>query len=250
MNLNRHILFISILILSACRSSYSVCDSSNRYEAVDSSEIEKDEKLETIIGPYRSSLEKEMNLVLCQNEKAMIKRRPESELGNFVADLCLVRSRALYDGKIDGGLFNTGGLRTALPQGDITVGKIYELMPFDNELVVVSLPYDEVMAMMEYLASRGGEPISDMSIIIEIDGSSSQEKIGSRNIEERDYNIVTSDYLAGGGDNMVFLTAGHRKSITSLGLKIRDAILDECREFGLKKEPINTQLDGRIKTRN
>jgi 2',3'-cyclic-nucleotide 2'-phosphodiesterase (5'-nucleotidase family) len=228
----------------SCTTHYDVLSVQEESQVIQEAEGEN-ESIESIISPYRQQLEEEMNRVLCQNSEHLIKARPESGLGNFVSDLCLVKARELDDKPIDFALFNHGGLRTALPKGDITTGKIFELMPFENELVVVELPKVEVMTILEYLVARGGEPVADLKLISK-SGEVTESLIQGKQIEDRNYRVLTSDYLANGGDKMSFFTEGRRISKTSLGMKIRDAIISHCQELGDKGEPINAKTDGRI----
>ena len=79
-----------------------------------------------------------MARVLAESAQPLEKKQPEGKLGDFVADACLQESCALT-GVIDLALFNHGGLRRSLPMGCNNVGDVYELMPFDNELVVITL---------------------------------------------------------------------------------------------------------------
>ena len=97
-----------------------------------------------LISPFKDSLEKEMNevLVLSAEEFPKEKGKIETKLGNLVADLSMEIAQKMYNGNIDFCLLNFGGLRTSLPKGEITRGKIFELMPFENELVVISISQD------------------------------------------------------------------------------------------------------------
>lgn len=208
-------------------------------------EVVADPEVNSYIAPYRKQLSVSMDQVLCQSSMEMVKTRPESELGNLVADLCLDIARRNHDGIIHAAVLNTGGLRSSLPKGPITRGKIFELMPFDNELVVVKLPYFEVLRMFQYLAATGGEPISGMRLRIQ-EGFPTQASIGDEPIFEQDYYILTSDYLSNGGDRMDFFTEGHRISRERLEIKVRDAIIEYCMQKGEQEVLLSSELDGRI----
>ncbi|NND93788.1 MAG: hypothetical protein HKN45_02930 [Flavobacteriales bacterium] len=224
---------------------YGIDTLSDASQNIQSEEIKDDVDIESLIRPYRNEVELEMNEILCISEKSMIRSRPESALGNFVSDLCLQRAREISSVPIDCALFNYGGLRAALPEGDISRGKIFELMPFESELVVVEIPHTAMQNMFDYLAFTGGEPLSEINLKIQ-DGAVLEARVQGQKLEKRTYRVLTSDYLAGGGDKMVFLTDSERVSIEKLGLKIRDAILEHCIEIGANNERINKQLDGRI----
>lgn len=241
----KYFMILILITMASCAIGYEVNSIEDSGRNIKADEIPNNQELESIIRPYRTELEKEMNSVLCVSENSMIRARPESELGNFVSDLCLARAREISDRPIDCALLNYGGLRTALPKGDITRGKVFELMPFDNELVIVELPLSAMNEMMKYLIFTGGEPLSDIQLSIEA-GKVQSAKVQGSELTDRTYRVLTSDYLAGGGDKMEFLTDAQRVNIEKLGLKIRDAILDHCTALGNKGEKINNQLDGRI----
>ena len=206
---------------------------------------EFDDEMAHIIAPYRLDLAAEMDVILCENKNDMTKARPESALGNFFSDACLSVARDLYDGQIDAALFNTGGIRSSLASGPVTVGDIYNLMPFDNELVVVELAYEEIMTMSDYIARTGGEPIAGMRIELK-DSIVSAITIGDLAPEERNYFILTSDYLSAGGDRMDFFTEGSRLSIRNLGIKVRDALIRRCSETKSEGNSIDYTIDGRV----
>ena len=96
----------------------------------------EDSLINIFIEPYRTSIESEMNEIISFTESDLIKNKPVGNLGNFVTDLCLSYAEA------DICIMNNGGLRSSINKGNITVGMIYELMPFENELVIVELSKD------------------------------------------------------------------------------------------------------------
>ena len=93
-------------------------------------------------------------------------------------------------------IVNNGGLRTSLPKGKITVGDVFELMPFENELVLLSLTGSQVSELADYIASRGGEGVSGISFGM-LSGRAEGIKIQNRPLEpDSTYWMVTSDYIA------------------------------------------------------
>ena len=189
----------------------------------DISTTKVDSSIWKIIAPYKKTLDADMNEVLCYAKTDLKKGQPESLLGNWTADLCLEEAQDLFQDTIDMVLFNNGGLRASLSEGDITKRDIYQLMPFENELVVLSLSLDDVDDLMNYLKYTGGQP-SAFSEWFKID--------------ELPFYVLTTDYLANGGDKMHFLNNKHQNV---LGVKMRDAIIQYCFE----KDTIASQLDNR-----
>lgn len=191
--------------------------------------------------PYKNKLDSEMNEILAESEMEMIKKQPESLLGNFVADLSLQIAKKHTNKEISFCLLNYGGLRTALPKGAITRRKIFELMPFENELVVVQLKKSELDSIINYIKKVGGQPVSGISInyleeppLVEYNQSN-----------DGFLYVLTTDYLAKGGDHMDFFKRAI--DVQKVGIKLRDAIIEYCINQNKQNKPLTAQLDGRIK---
>ena len=260
MKLRLHIIYIVAILLSACSTQLVIKSKQNSIVSVSAS---PDSLITSIIEPYKIGIDSVMNEVLCVSEIEMTKGRPESLLGNFVTDLCLDQHSDLADICI----MNNGGLRSTLPQGEITRGKIYELMPFENELVILELNTLELFDLIEYILLRGGEPFSGLSVystdscmvnssrkilyrqadnilmsvpvIASSCGGEEELYIVSEIKETYKIRVLTSDYLANGGDKMSFF---NNKNQLKVGLKIRDAIINYCKS----EQTITSKLDGRI----
>lgn len=229
MNFRKHTIYIALLLV-ACSPTYIIQSHDNDLIAVSSS---VDSAIINIIAPYQFGIEGQMSEVLTYTKNDLEKGRPQSTIGNFVTDLCLDYAEA------DICVMNNGGLRTSINKGKITRGKLYELMPFENELVILNLNQDDYLELLNYIAKRGGEPFSGLTIVIDKDGKiiSNSWPVDFENGEK--VRVLTSDYLANGGDNMNFF---HNKKQKKLGIKLRDVIIDYCS----KKDTIFAELDNRI----
>jgi 2',3'-cyclic-nucleotide 2'-phosphodiesterase (5'-nucleotidase family) len=203
---------------------------------------------DAIIAPYKTILDQQMNVVLNNAIVDLEKGRPESKLGNLVSDLSMEIAASYYkpdDGvEIDFCLLNKGGLRTTIPKGPVTLGLVYQVMPFENELVVVTISSESVNILFEYLAQKGGEPISHATMGIK-DGKAIDVLINGEPIDNsRDYKVLTSDYLARGGDKMNFFL--DPIAYEKVGIKLRDAIIVHFEKMALKNQAINAKIEGRI----
>jgi len=212
-----------------------------------------DTLIESIITGYRANLEEEMNRILVYSDQVMLKGTPEGLLNNFVADLVLKTGQELYQPSdnvpIDFCLLNYGGLRVPLPKGEITYARVFELLPFENEMVVLTLSGQHTMQLFEYLAqSSVGMPVSGIRLTIS-DQSPKEILIQDHPFElNRNYKVLTSDYLAGGGDNMNFFLEPVKYEM--LGLQVRDAIINHMEEKRVRGEKISSILDQRISVVN
>ena len=220
------------LLLSACSPTYTL---QFHYNEVMEVKSPIDSTVLAIITPYQNGIEEQMNEVLCVSKMEMKKGKPESLLGNFVTDLCLNYADAHIC------VMNNGGLRSNLPKGNITRGDIYKLMPFENELVVLELDEKSFNGLLDYIKSRGGEPFSGMTL--HFSEKLLQLKILPNRIIDFDngdkIRVLTSDYLANGGDKMWFF---QDKEQIKVGLKLRDVIIDYCNNA----DTISSKLDNRL----
>nr|WP_319999484.1 5'-nucleotidase C-terminal domain-containing protein [uncultured Draconibacterium sp.] len=209
-----------------------------------------DSTIVKLYAPYKNILEKDMNRVLAISEKELVKDKPESLLTNFLADLLLEQGAVVANDhqlKFTPAVsfFNYGGIRSSLPKGEITVGNIFELMPFENELVFIELKGDKMQAFMDYIADHGGGSVGGARMVIAND-KANDVKIGGKGIDfNKNYWLVTNDYVAAGGDGLEML-AENEQFINS-GEKIRDAIIDYLEELTNNNQHVNPKLDERIK---
>lgn len=217
---------------------------------IDSTTIQSvDREVDSIISVYREAMDEEMNRVLVHSAMVMQKDSPEGLLNNFVADLVLEQASEIYhpgDGQsIDFCLLNYGGLRTSLPEGPVIRGRVFELMPFENEMVVVTLTPAKTRELFEYLArSEVGMPVSGITLGIRNNQVAEVKIQGESFDDSRNYKVITSDYLAGGGDNMNFFL--NPLDIEIVGRKIRDAIINHMERQDQQGKMIRSKLDNRI----
>ncbi len=191
-----------------------------------------------------------MSKVISVSETEMVKDKPESSLTNFLADLLLAEGKeetkkSGLDFQPDISYFNYGGIRTSLPEGELTVGKIYELMPFENEMVFLKLSGSQLQEFLNAVAEKGGDSVGGVRFLIS-DKKAVQVKINGEPLNpETGYWLVTNDYVAGGGDGLEILT--HRKELVKSGEKIRDVIISFMEKKQQNGEKITAKPDGRIK---
>ena len=248
---------ISYLLLITCLLFTFSCKTEFVQRSYDVENISVSEELGTmdstivkLYAPYKNILEKDMNRVLAISEKELVKDKPESLLTNFLADLLLEQGAVVAnDHQLNFtpavSFFNYGGIRSSLPKGEITVGNIFELMPFENELVFIELKGDKMQAFMDYIADHGGGSVGGAQMVIAND-KANDVKIGGKEIDfNKNYWLVTNDYVAAGGDGLEML-AENEQFINS-GEKIRDAIIDYLEELTNNNQHVNPKLDERIK---
>ncbi|HAI79429.1 MAG TPA: bifunctional NAD pyrophosphatase/5'-nucleotidase, partial [Chryseobacterium sp.] len=109
---------------------------------------------------------------------------------------------------------------SSIGAGDILTKHVYEVMPFENEVVIVKMKGSDLQGLFDYyLKTQKNNPVSHLYIETDNDKVIKGLVKGKEVIETQDYYIATSDYLALGGDNMAFFGKGE---LISTGLRLRD----------------------------
>lgn len=197
-----------------------------------------------MIQPYKDSLDKSMNSVIGFSSNVMTKDFPEGLLGNFVADLMLQSTNKQYNIKADFSLVNNGGLRANLPRGNITLRNIYELMPFDNEAVLLELKGSTVFKLLKSIAEGNEMAVSGLRMTIRNTDIITCDIDGKKIDSSKTYSLVTSDYLALGGSDLFFLKEA--LSTEKLNITVRDMIICYIKIKTRDKQDIEAKKDGRI----
>jgi 2',3'-cyclic-nucleotide 2'-phosphodiesterase (5'-nucleotidase family) len=122
-------------------------------------------------------------------------------------------------------LLNTGGIRSSLGKGELTLGDFYKLMPFDNTIVWIELPIEALDDIAAYITKTGGEPISNCKV------EKGKLKLNSMREGAQTFIVITSDYLANAGDKMDFLKKG--KIVNQTGKLMRDVLIDHAKQEGV-----------------
>ncbi|MCH8905433.1 MAG: 5'-nucleotidase C-terminal domain-containing protein [Bacteroidetes bacterium] len=234
---------VILLFLVSCERHFVVSKHSAERISVNAS-LPSDQEIINIIQPYKDSIDELMSVVIGNSAISMSKGRPESLLGNLLGDLVLDKSKALTDNKVDFAILNYGGIRiSTLPAGEITVGKIYELMPFENKVLVLTLDGVTTLDLLHRIAKSGGWPMSGATFIIQNEKATSIKIAGELFDINKDYLVAMPDYIANGGDKMTMLKDKPRKD---LGILIRSMIIEYITELAEEGISLSSKLDNRI----
>jgi 2',3'-cyclic-nucleotide 2'-phosphodiesterase (5'-nucleotidase family) len=242
------VLITYILLAIACKSAY-VTSVGYQNTAVDEQINTIDSNLVSIYLPYKNKLDSDMNRVISVCENDMVKNKPESGLTNLLADLLLEEGKAeaknqamQIDPEIS--FFNYGGIRTGLQKGNITVGKAFELMPFENEMVLIQLTGVQLQQFYDLVAESGGGSVGGARFVIS-GGKSKNIVVSGKPLQpENKYWMVTNDYAANGGDDLSVLR--QRLDFKSTGVKMRDVIIRNFEKRQKAGIALKVNLDGRI----
>lgn len=204
----------------------------------------QDSAMLVLLKPYSDSLSKSMNDVVAVAEMSLEKKQPEGTLGNFLADAMLAMARKSYDMQVDAAFINYGGIRLpSIPAGNITRGKVFELSPFDNLLVVQKVSGRVLQEFLDHTAYKGGWPCSGISMQIKNKKAVNVFINGAPLNESATYTIANNDYVANGGDDCTML-----KPIPQLnnGYIFRDAVFDYLAELKKQGKSISAKTENRV----
>jgi 2',3'-cyclic-nucleotide 2'-phosphodiesterase (5'-nucleotidase family) len=143
---------------------------------------------------------------------------------------------------------NTGGIRRSIPAGPITERDLLEVLPFNNQMVVATVPGTMLRDLIEdKLSGRGGGIFaSGMKVRFDLtrpEGSRIVEfEVGGSPIDTtRTYTLALTDYLAEGNSGFGRLTALPNEAFYPAGATDREVVSRYIRRVKVL-EPVN---DGR-----
>lgn len=161
----------------------------------------------------------------------------ESPEGDWFSDLMLAARP-----EADVSLTNGGGLRADIPGGELTYGRLFEAMPFDNKFALVHVTGKHLRRLVTSNLQRGGGILSWGGLTAKArckDGKLAAEIVvhGKLISDDASYIVVTSDFLASGGDGLLGRLHLPDGAIQMTDQVIRDAMADVLRKRGGAVDP-------------
>ena len=181
------------------------------------------------INIYKDSIDISLDKIIGFSDQFYTKadfnsKKFNSTLGNLIADIIFIQSDSLFmvqeNKNIDFVIQNHGGIRAALPKGDIKLSDAYKILPFENEIVIVEMDGESINEIVSFLKKEksphpfSGLTINENTVLVQDMPIMPSNK----------YYIAINDYLLTGGDNMFFFSKN--KGIYRLGYTLRDAFID------------------------
>lgn len=213
--------------------------------------IHQDSTVIGVYSPYKKKMTEEINKVLSYASQNLTKNDGElqSTLGNLMADLMYEKTGKLFEKetgkKVDFAMSNHGGIRASIWKGEVKVMHAFNLMPFDNTLVVVEMTKEKIEELFTYFVEKHrAHPLSKQVQLTISKGDNFEVLIHGKPLEDRTYFVATSNYLQKGGDNMNFFA--NPVSLYDSNFLIRDAIT----EYFTAKDTLTAPLDNRVQLLN
>jgi 2',3'-cyclic-nucleotide 2'-phosphodiesterase (5'-nucleotidase family) len=204
-------------------------------------EAGQDPEMKKIIAAFSAETDKEMDKKLGE-AAGDLGHSPEgldSGIGNWMTD-------AMRDyAKADMAFQNTAGIRSELKKGPVRMREIYQVMPFENTLVTVTLTGAQVEKLMRDNLSGGKARLQVSGLKVSF-GPGKGGKVllerGGRAIKPGDkFKVVTNNYLTTGGTGGKTFTEG--EGLTDTMVPVRDALVSAVRSAGTISAPADA---GRI----
>ena len=207
-------------------------------------EVTPDSALAARVTVWNSRVAAIAAVPLVRNARALARGRGESALGDLVTDAMREAARA------DVAFQNSGGLRADLPAGPITRGSVYDVMPFDNTLVTMTLSGAELRRLLED-GLRGGRVPIQSGLRVRYDPSRPEMQHlvsvtladGTALDDAKRYKVAVNNFMASGGDNLSVYQSAPDKVDT--GILIR-ASLEDYLVARAKDGVLDYAPDGRI----
>ena len=199
------------------------------------------------ITPYQHEVDSIMKPVVGKAAKYMVAGKPESELSNLMADILIWGSKPFGEEPVVS-VYNMGGIRAALAEGEVTWGNIIDIAPFENKICFLTLTGEKLLELFEQIASRGGEGVSHGTELRISDRKLISARLHGKEIDPKgSYRVATLDYLSQGNDGLLAFKSGTdvvspQDETNNVRFIIRDYFLSETAEGRL----IDGKLEGRI----
>jgi 2',3'-cyclic-nucleotide 2'-phosphodiesterase (5'-nucleotidase family) len=230
------VIFLTFLMVSSCATKPFYVSKIEGKKINITDKESQNQQIETFIKPYREHINKDLDSVLayCPITLDKSEGKWQTTIGNLLADVTLQRGNIVFKARekkeIDVCILNNGGIRAILPKGNVTARTAFEIMPFENSLVVVALKGEQIFELVNYfIATQKPHPLAGITFTIAKDKSAKNILIQGKPIEKDTiYYVATIDYLSNGGDNMVFFLKGIQKY--DLDYRLRNVLIDYFNE--------------------
>ncbi len=240
--LPKQLLFITALLFSIITYAQQPVEVLYKNYEINRSN-KQDSGLISLLQPYTDSVNKYMNTVIGFCNGGLYKKQPESALGNLMADCMKQYASKAFKTNVDAAFINYGSIRSYLPKGEIKRQNIYDLVPYDNLIVLQKVSGNIVHQLLDVMAYKGG--CASSGIVMKIKNRKAVDVvINNASLSDTSiYTIAVFDYLANGGDGCSMLKNIVQQNKTLL---YRTALLDYIQSFTNAGKPVSANLENRI----
>jgi len=175
-------------------------------------------------------------------------RAMECPMGNLIADAMLAR---VAGQGVEIALQNSGGIRASIDAGEVTMGEVLTVLPFQNTLSTFQITGAVLVAALENGASQledgAGRFLQVAGMTFTVDAAApagariSEVMVGGAPVDpEKLYGVVSNDYVRNGGDGFAMFTTAQN------AYDFGPDLADVTAEFLAQSGPYAPYTDGRI----
>jgi len=169
---------------------------------------------------------------------------PQNLIGNLVCEAMLQFDDA------DFSFMNLGGIRGEINRGPITYRDVFNVMPFDNQIVTFEVDgkFLKDIIEMRVSGSRAGLRTAGIKVVVnrtrpDYDRISELYIGGEPWQADKIYRVTTTDFLLQGNAGLTMLTTIPQDKITRYETELRNVIVDYIR----LNSPVTAKIDDRWK---
>ena len=206
-------------------------------------QVKPDVAMTEALGRQQQAVRNLTERVVARLKYPLKRAGDEYGLGRLIADAQRAAGRA------DVAIMNNGGIRADLPEGTITWGQVYQVQPFQNRLLRLTVKGSVLQDALEQCVA-GQDHIPDCHVAgVEVwfDGRQppgkriSQVRVGGKDIDKnRTYTLVVSDFMATGGSGFRMLVGSPKEDLDAVDI---DAV---TRYLGVLRAPVEAPDDVRF----
>ncbi len=225
----------------ACHQPGKVVSKTSKIHMIDSTlDAIQDTQYLAYLEPIKTELETQLNEAIGYAPKDLEVYQPECPMLNWASDALYEMAKQLCPEQVDMAVVNIGGMRCNWGTGNITFRHVFELMPFDNELVVLTMTGKEILALCDVFAKCGGQGVAGLRMSASKGVLRSAKIAGKDVVPEAYYTVATSDYLSQGNDGMTPLK--NYEAMWKSERKIRDLYIEYIQQM----KTVEAKVDGRM----
>lgn len=248
LKIKHFVVFVTFSFLYSCGEQQPNLQNIDAKQIVIDSSLAITESIEILVKPYRERIDQVLDSTLAYAPYPISKTDGElnTTAGNLMADIVLSEANPIFKSRtgntIDLVLLNHGGIRSLISKGNVSSRTAYEVMPFENSIVVAELKGSSILKMASYLRDSGrAHPIAGLQLTLDAENEIQSISIQGKPLEEdRTYYVATSNYLVNGGDSMVFFEDA--VNITNTDYLIRNAMIDYFKKTDTLKPVIDNRF--------
>ncbi|MDE4131548.1 bifunctional metallophosphatase/5'-nucleotidase [Phaeobacter sp. QD34_3] len=221
--------------------------------------VVEDEATVARIAELAQPLDEIRNKVVAEAAAAVegdrtICRVQECQMGNLVADAMLARVK---DQGVQIAIANSGGIRASLEPGEVTMGEVLTILPFQNTLSTFEISGQDLIAALENGVSQVEEvkgrfpQVAGLKFTWDASVAPNEGRVQEVLVDMGDgftpvdpaktYLVVTNNYVRNGGDGYKVF-AGDDKNAYDYGPDLADVLA----EYLAAQGPYTPYTDGRI----